>query len=128
MPAMRRYIALILMLIVPLQFTWSAAAGLHGHVGKDVVVAGFHVHDHHDVGQATHDATLSGEAGNSPMDTGHDDDGHHDGHCHHVLSLILPGTGLIPGQTQAGGPIPRPPAAFLTRTPPLLDRPPLAFA
>lgn len=128
MPAMRRFIALILILIVPLQFTWSAAADLHGHVGKDVVVAGFHVHDHHDLGHAKHDATLSGEAGNSPMDTGHDDDGHHDGHCHHVLSLILLGTELIPGQTQADGPIPRPPAAFLTRTPSLLDRPPLAFA
>lgn len=133
---MRRFIALILMLIVPLQFAWPAATALHGHWGNGAVVAGdFHAHDHdyHDVGHADHDLTLSGEAGNSPMDSGpmdsnHNDDGHHGGHCHHVLSLILPGSGLMPGQAQADGPIPRPPAAFLSRTPPLLDRPPLAFA
>jgi hypothetical protein len=132
---MRRFIALILMLIVPLQFAWSAAAVLYGHSVKDVVaVGGFHAHAHdHDVGHADHDLILSGEAGSSlmdggPMDSNHNDDGHHGGHCHHVLSLILPGSGLMSGQAQADGPILRSPAAFLSRTPPLLDRPPLAFA
>lgn len=122
MPAMRRFIALILMLIVPLQFAWSVAAGLPGHVGKDVAALGLHAHDH-DYHDAGHDAYLAGDTNN-----GHNDDGHHGGHCHHVLSIILPGSGLMPGMAQADGPIPRPPASFFSRTPALLDRPPLAFA
>ncbi|MHB1216419.1 MAG: hypothetical protein ACYCY9_15685 [Thiobacillus sp.] len=124
MPRMRRFIALIIMIIVPLQFAWSAAAGLHGHMGQNVAAQGLHAHDHdyHDAGHANHGATNGG------MDNDHNKDEHHGGHCHHVLSLILPESGLIQGLIPSGGRILHPHATFFTRTPPLLDRPPLASA
>jgi len=124
MPRMRRFIALIIMIIVPLQFAWSAAAGLHGHMGKNVAALGIHAYDHdyHDAGHANHDAT------NGSTDNDHNNDEHHGGHCHHVLSLFLPEPGLTPGMMPSGGRILHPPAVFFTRTPLLLDRPPLARA
>lgn len=120
---MRRLISLIIMLIVPLQFAWSAAAGLHGHVADDVATSGFHTHDHdHDEsGHPGHDT--SGDTNNKD----HDKDGHH-GHCHPVFSSILMESGLTLDIALSGGPILHPPAAFFSRTPPLLDRPPLAHA
>ncbi len=125
MPAMRRLIALFLMLIVPLQFAWSAAANLHGHAGDEVAALGVHVHDHahHDDGHADHDATLTGES-----ETGHNEDGHHGSHYHPVFSSLLMETGPSLGAVASTGPPPHPPAAFLSHTPPLSDRPPLALA
>jgi hypothetical protein len=121
---MRRFIALIIMLIVPLQLAWSAAAGLHGHMGQNGGALGMHAHDHdhHDAGHADH-ATLNGGE-----DNGHNDDGHHGSHCHHVFSFILHQPGPVHGLELSGGPVQHAPAAFFTRIPPLLDRPPLAHA
>jgi len=120
---MRRLIALIIMLIVPLQFAWAAAAGLHGHVGKDMASAGFHTHDHdhHESAHPDHDA--AGDTNNQD----HNEDGHH-GHSHPVFSSILVESGLTLDIALSGGPLLHPPAAFFSRTPPLLDRPPLARA
>lgn len=122
---MRRLVALILMLILPLQFAWSAAANLHGHAGDNVAVLGVHVHDHghHDAGHADHDASLAGDS-----ETGHNEDGHHGSHYHPVFSSILMETGLSLGVSPPDGPPPHPLAAFLSHTPPLFDRPPLARA
>ncbi len=120
---MRRLIALIIMLIVPLQFAWSAAAGLHGNVAKDVATSGFHTHghDHHESSHPGHDA--SGDTNNKD----HKEDGHH-GHSHPVFSSIVMESGLALDAALSGGPILHPPAAFFSHTPPLLDRPPLARA
>ena len=117
MRRMRRLIVLVVMLIVPLQFAWAAAAALHGPTAQNVVALGIHAHghDYHD-------------AGHGGMDKDHNKDEHHGGHCHHILSLILPESGLTPGLMPSGGRILHPPAAFFTRIPPLLDRPPLARA
>ncbi len=121
---MRRLIALIIMLIVPLQFAWSAAAGLHGHTVEDMATSGFHTHDHdhHESGHPGHDD--AGDTNNKD----HNEDEHH-GHCHPVFSSIpLMVSGLTLDISLRDGPILHPPAAFLTHVPPLLDRPPLAHA
>jgi len=124
MSAMRRLIALIIMLIVPLQFAWSAAAGLHGRVAEDVTTSGFHTHghDHHESSHSVPDA--AGDTNNKD----HNEDGHH-GHYHPVFSAILMESSLtLDIVLLSGGPILYPPPAFLSHTPPLLDRPPLARA
>lgn len=121
---MRRFITLIIMLIVPLQFAWSAAAGLHGHLAKDVAASGFHIHDH-DHDESNHPGHDASSDNKNNKD--HNNDGHHD-HCHPVFSTILMESSLTLDMTLSGGPILCPPAAYLSHTPPLLDRPPLAHA
>ena len=108
------------MLIVPLQFAWAAAAGLHGYVGEDAV--GAHVQD--DGGHASHDLAALGNTDGEQ----HNEDGHHGNHCHHVFSFIFYQPGPVLGLELSGGPVQHAPAAFLSRIPPLLDRPPLASA
>lgn len=121
---MRRLVVLIIMLVVPLQFAWSAALGVHGH--PDDVPVGMHLHDpdHHDTGHVQHappDASpLSGDTQGS--------DCHHVSHCHHVFSFILYQFTPPTGPDLKAGPILHAPDAFLSRIPPLLDRPPLARA
>jgi hypothetical protein len=123
---MRRVIILVIMLIVPLQFAWSAVAGLHGHVGEDVAALGFHTHDddHHD----HHDQTRPDHTAAGNTDKDHSEDGHHGSHYHPVFSSILMASGLRLDFAARSGPIAQSPAAFLSHTPPLLDRPPLARA
>jgi hypothetical protein len=122
---MRRFIALIIMFIVPLQFAWSAAAGLHGQVAMNAVATYVHDHDHHhDAGYATHELAALGSADGEQ----HNEDGHHGSHCHHVFSFILHQPGTLPGLELSGSPVQHAPVAFFTRIPPLLDRPPLARA
>lgn len=123
MQKMRRLVALIIMLVVPLQFAWAAAAGLHGHTGKDAFVSGFHTHDHdhHESGHPDHDA--SGGTSNQE----HSEDGHH-GHTHPVFSSVLMEAGFALDFALPGGPMLHPSAAFFSRIPPLLDRPPLVRA
>jgi hypothetical protein len=124
MPRMRRFIALIIMFVVPLQFAWAVAAGLHGHVEMDAVGTHVHDHDHHDGGHASYDlAALDGTDGEP-----HNEDGHHGSHCHHVFSFIFYQPGPVLGLELSGGSIQHGPAAFLSRIPPLLDPPPLARA
>lgn len=122
---MRRFIALIIMLIIPLQSAWSATAGLNGHVGNDAAVVGMQAHsyDYHHAGQADHDLTVAGS-----VDSDHNEDGHHGSHCHHVLSFLFHHPSLIPGLALSAGPILQPHTSFFSHTPPLLDRPPLAHA
>jgi hypothetical protein len=119
---MRRFIALIIMLIIPLQSAWSATAGLNGHLGNDATVVGTHAHSH-DYHNADLDLAVSGS-----VDNDHNKDGHHGSHCHHVLSFLLHQPSLIPGLALSAGPILHPHAAFFSHTPPLFDRPPLARA
>lgn len=120
--SMRRFITLIIMLIVPLQFAWSAAAGLQGHVAIDVAASGFHTHDHdHDQSRHLDHDAFSDNKNNQD----HNEDGHH-GHYHPVFSSILMESSLTLDIALSGGPILCPPTAFCSYTPPLLDRPPLA--
>lgn len=125
---MRRLVALILLLIVPLQFAWSAVAGVHGHMGADIAAMGVHSHvhdhdEHQDSKHPDHDVSLTDN-----LDQGHGEDGHHASHYHPVFSSILMEHSLALSPGLASGPILFDPTVFLSRVPPPLDRPPLAFA
>lgn len=120
---MRRFIVLIVMLVVPLQFAWAAAASAYGHLGENVASLGVHAHSHDDHGHGHHASSDTGK-GKSQSDDGH----HHGDHCHPVFFSLIVEPSLSLGLCLAGGPRPHPPETFLSRTPPLLDRPPLARA
>ncbi|KAB2311459.1 hypothetical protein F8A87_06520 [Betaproteobacteria bacterium SCN2] len=121
---MRRLIALIIMLIVPLQSAWSVALGFHGHADVNAVGVHVHDHDHHNTGHSAQDST---DASNSDGQQ-YSADGHHGNHCHHVFSFILHQPDTLTGLELNSEPVLHIPAAFLSRIPPLLDRPPLARA
>lgn len=123
---MRRLLTLIVMLVVPLQFAWSAALEMHGHLENGEVTAGAHAHahdhEHPDDAHACHHASAESDAD-------HGQDGHHHHcHCHPAFSAVLMESGLPLDATVSAGPRLPPPAGFLSHTPPLLDRPPLAHA
>lgn len=122
---MRRLITLIIMLVIPLQFAWAAAASLHGHLGENVATLGAHSH-HHDHDHHAHGPSDHGVAGDTG--THSSEDGQHGNHCHPVFSSLIMESGLSLGLCLSGGPLPHPPEVFYSRTPPLLDRPPLALA
>lgn len=109
------------MLLFPLQVTWAAVESMHSHLAVEGSDYGFHVHSHdHD-----HEADASPE-----LNGGHDDNsanGHEDGHCHPVFSMIM--TKLGPSLTeQLSGDRPfSDPSSFKSRIPPLFDWPPLAL-
>lgn len=121
---MRRFIALLVMLVVPLQSAWAVGLGFHGHA--DMNAAGMHVHDndHHATMHSAHDHAAADNADGEQ----HGADGHHGNHCHHVFSFILHQHETLTELELNGGPVLHTPAAFLSRIPPLFDRPPLARA
>lgn len=123
---MRRLIATLLLLIVPLQFAWSATENLHGHLDNKGPVLGFHSHDddhhHHDDGAVDHDSFAA-----SDTNDGHNDDGHHDGHYHPIFSTLLIESHLKLSEASPNGPPVRPPASFTSHIPPLFDWPPSAL-
>lgn len=126
---MRSFAAFLLMFIMPLQFAWSAVVSVHGHVGGNPPVLGVHSHAHDhghgdmDPGHAGHDVSPSDDTG-AP----HGEDGHHAGHSHPVFTPILASVTLSMAVPVANGPIQHPPGVLISRTPPPLDRPPLALA
>ena len=124
MPGMYRLVALILMLIVPLQYAWSAASVLHGHLAGAPVSMSTHAHDHdfYAMGHVDHDLSVLGD-----QDGYHADD-HHGSHCHHVLSLALLEVGPLFAHEVSGCAPGSLNLTFHSRTPPPLDRPPSARA
>ena len=123
---MRRLIALILLLIVPLQLAWSAAMGMHVHPGGEEHAVGVHFHDHdlHASAHAEHDHALP-QHGDEDADH---DDNHHVSHCHHVYSAILALPELTLGQCPRDAAPAHPAARFTSHTPFLPDPPPPARA
>lgn len=116
---MRRFLILFLMLLIPVQFAWSAQQGLIGHVDDKLAALGMHAHmDDH-----SH-ASTNDEANHDDSDAEHNHDGHHDSHYHPVLSILLIESGLHLAEITSDGPISRPPASFISRIPPLFERPP----
>jgi hypothetical protein len=122
---MRRLIALILLLIVPLQFSWSAAMGVHGHRGSDSHAVGMQADDHdlHASTDSDHTHTLAADT-----DVGHNDDGHHVSHCHHVFTAAFMVSGLTLGQSQPDAAPAHPAARFTSHTPLPQNPPPPARA
>lgn len=118
---MRRLLAILLLLIVPFQFAWSTAQGVHDHFGSDGPATGFH--SHHD---GDHAHPNAGFATSDPEHSSHHADGHHDGHCHMAFSMILSGSAPALAATPRGGAPAAPPLAFTSHIPPLFDWPPSA--
>jgi len=123
---MRRLIALLLMLVLPLQSAWSAAAGVHGHLHGDAGASGVHAQDcdYHDVGHADRDLSATADQDNGARN----DDGHHGNHCHHVLSAILIGAEPALAPAPSDDAVGHPPPRFHSHIPLPLDRPPPAHA
>lgn len=116
---MRRLILLILMLVVPLQYTWSAVMAMDAHSVHAPMTMSAHSHGHDHV---CHDLSASAEQGSQP------DNGHHGGHCHHVLSMALLGDVPLLAHVISNDKIGEWHRTFSSRTPPLLDRPPVMRA
>jgi len=123
---MRRLLAILLMLVVPLQFAWSAAQSLHHHLGSDVASLGLHTHDdepdHPDGGTQATQGELSA-AGGASSDSNH---GHSGGHYHPIFVSLVSDTELILHEALSGEAPFRALAIFISRTPPLFDWPPAA--
>ena len=131
---MRRLFAILLMLIVPLQFGWSAAMNIHGHSHGDIVL-GFHEHDHHG-SHGDHQHTHPGEAPSSELDSGIDrpvqssdgadkgDGDHANGHHHPMLASLVAHIALPLDLAPTTDAPSRPPDTFSSRIPPLFDWPP----
>lgn len=134
---MRRLLAILLMLIVPLQFGWSAALNIHGHLHGDVVL-GFHTHDDHHGSQGEHHHSHPGEAPSSELDSGIDrpvqstggadkgDGDRADGHYHPILASLVMHIALPLDVAVTAGAPSRPSDSFSSRIPPLFDWPPSA--
>ena len=121
---MRRLLAILLLLLVPLQIVWSATESLHGHLGNEGSVSGLHFHDDdhghdHDADLGDHDDSDIGV-----LQQGHNDDGHHDGHYHPAFSMLVFEPQLNLGAALPHGPPTRPPSSFTSHIPPLFDWPP----
>ena len=135
-----RLLAILLMLIVPFQFGWSAVLSIHGHTRSDVVV-GFHTHDGHHgshgdhqhphpgktasdepnggIEQAAQIPAASGAAGQNDVDRV-------DGHYHPILASLVMHSALPLDCAPSSGAPSRPPDSFSSRIPPLFDWPPSA--
>jgi hypothetical protein len=122
---MRRFLVTLLIVLVPVQFAWSAMNSMHGHhIGDRPATLGFHTHagDH---GSGAEPA-LNGEHG-----VGHDADSDGDnglagGHYHTtVVSLLIRADLALDDTCRCASP-PHSPASFTSRIPPLFDWPPSA--
>lgn len=121
---MRRLIAILLLLLVPLQIAWSATESLHGHLGNEASASGLHFHDDdhghgHDADLGDHD---DGDTG--VLQQGHNDDGHHDGHYHPVFNMLVFEAQLNLGEALPHGPPTRRQSSFTSHIPLLFDWPP----
>ncbi|MGF1644843.1 MAG: hypothetical protein ACFCUJ_14495 [Thiotrichales bacterium] len=128
---MYRVIAIVLMLVLPLQFAWSAMAGVHGHLGSSERLMGIHTHVYahghdHDASHGHHHEHQLSFSDTDPPE--HGDDGHRVCHYHPVFTSILVAARLPISVVVPAEPILHRIAAYISRTSPPLDRPPLAFA
>lgn len=120
---MRRWLAILLFVLLPTQMTWAAVAGYCVHQPGTLVVD--HV-GHHEHAPETHDADLSdladSTASAADAHTGHvaDSDGldlgHDCGHCHGQLAGLLIGAHQLQIDRSTSAPVragnePRPPSA-----------------
>lgn len=121
MRPMRRVVAMLLMLLVPLQLAWSAALSVHGHMGERVAALGLHTHDAGHAHPGDSDRPAHDETHEGNHDGGESSGGHH---YHPVfVSLVITHEINLNDSFRNAQP-PRWAASFTSRTPPLFDWPP----
>ena len=123
---MQRFIALVIMLLVPLQSAWSVTVSLHGPLsgGKLDGIMHVHEHSHQNVGHPHHEISAAACEDNQCSH----DNGHHDPHCHPVFNSVLSESCLTVDMALTNTPILQADTSFYSHTPPLFDRPPLVRA
>jgi hypothetical protein len=85
---MRRLLFIFLMVVLPVQWTWAAAASVCAHEQQDAAHFGHHQHDHQDAAQATEPADDSRTGSLSE---------HPDcGVCHAAASAVVPASDSVP--------------------------------
>jgi len=130
--AVRRFLLIVLALLVPFQAAWSAGHALYGHLDGGLACGGVHIHvadlDHHDTGQECSAASESvpGSMGDGSSVQG--GDGQHGSHIHPVFSMVL--SARLAGLTYESPSLPplSLPTTFTSNIPPLFDRPPAVRA
>lgn len=125
MRSVRRILAILLMFLVPLQFAWSAAQGLHGHLDSELSATGFHSHDS-DHGHADSDAPSVHDAAVDDGGAGAGEHEHSAGHYHPIMVSIVVDADLKIGPAPLGGSPPSSAVHFSSRVPPPFDWPPSA--
>lgn len=86
-PVMRRFLVIVMMLLLPAQWTWAAAASVCAHEKTESTHVGHHEHAHQ--GAAAVDEADEGQAGALAE--------HPDcGACHGMNSAFVPAFGSIP--------------------------------
>lgn len=124
---MRRLLAFILILMLPLQSVWSLAQA-YWHLDDPSVTIGFH--EHHEHGHGEHDAHDQGGdlpgSGAAVVDAqqAHNGEGHHEGHSHTVFNMLVTETSVPPAAAMRHVAPSRPPSSFTSHIPPLFDWPP----
>jgi hypothetical protein len=87
-PAMRRWLAIFLMLLLPLQFSWAAVANYCGHETDAVAdYVGHHGHATHDHGSKVADAGDIAKTDGSSTPASGVDCGHCHGYCVCLIDL-----------------------------------------
>jgi hypothetical protein len=125
---MYRLVAIFLMLVVPLQFAWSTALSVHGHIGTDAAVFGFHSHDgSHDHGHGDGDPQTPPDAAAAGLgNNGDSGDGHSGGHYHPIFVSLTIDSDLKLDDALVGAPPACTAVILNSRTPSLFDWPPSA--
>ncbi len=118
----KRLLIIFLLLLVPLQTSWSLAMSVHGHVGEDWPTLGLHSHAH----EHEHSHDPSPPSQDQAQASAPHDDGHHHSHSHQTVDLLA--THLSFGLSPSGSaPLPQTPR-FTSHIPALPDLPPAARA
>ena len=127
---MHRFIAILLLVLVPIQFSWSMALSLHGHLDGDASMLVLHKHpdghqavDDHD-GEGLTDFHSGAVVDGGDNSTGH---GEPTGHFHPIFSTLVYEPVLEPPQAASAGPHLRWAEAFTSHIPSQFDRPPLVL-
>lgn len=113
-----RFVALLLLCLVPLQLAWAGALSLVGHPPGEASAPGWHVHDEGARAHVGHDEQPgeAAEPGDPLPGT--------DGHCHASLPFVIAVSLPLPVVARASAPAADAMRDFASRTPPLFDRPP----
>ncbi|MFN7725727.1 MAG: hypothetical protein ACK5QH_11710 [Rubrivivax sp.] len=129
---MRRWFVLLMLALLPLQFSWAAVAGYCGHGGEQAEQHfGHHRHSHpaadaaHGAAQADH---LPVDVGTAEVDLGEDQPAQADlcldcGHCHGGCNLMPAAPPTLPGQPAAVRPSVAPGTALPALAPQRPERP-----